>query len=450
MSIKIREPYLKLLYITPERMVKNLTTKRILSNLYQNEMLARFVIDEAHCVSHWGHDFRKEYGQLHILKQDYPDVPIIALTATARQNVAADTKKILRITHAREFSLGYDRPNLMFEVCEKPGKKTDANQFVLYLIGTFPIGATGILYCMTKADCEQLADFLRSNGIMADYYHSGMAKGAKQMVQAKWLSGEIHVVCATIAYGMGIDKSDVRYVIHLSLAKSMEGYYQEAGRAGRDGLRSECILLYRQEDASALARIMSLGSGNKLSKKDEDRLEEMVAYCMESTACRRLKFCETFSGNKCGQFIPCDTMCDNCLSRTQRRERRQFIPVGEVIDSTKATKKQEKKGEPRMTFKTAAVCLAENKVSSGSSCWISKNNNTPSDNSREKPRDPFFITSNSSKRAAQQVAIATGKVPTGTKRKTPAAVLGLNNSSRKSKSLKSTDSCDDSAVIVVD
>jgi superfamily II DNA helicase RecQ len=143
------------------------------------------------------------------------------------------------LQNAREFSLGYDRPNLKFEVCEKPNKKADANQFILDLIHTFPPGTTGILYCMTKAECEQLADFLRANRVQADYYHSGMAKGAKQMVQAKWLSGELHVVCATIAYGMGIDKADVRYVIHQSVAKSMEGYYQEAGRAGRDGQRSE-------------------------------------------------------------------------------------------------------------------------------------------------------------------------------------------------------------------
>jgi len=409
------EPHVKLLYITPERMVKNLTTKRMLSSLYENEMLARYVIDEAHCVSSWGHDFRKEYGQLGILKQDYPDTPILALTATARKQVADDTKSILRIREASEFSLGYDRPNLMFEVCEKPQKKDEANKFILELIHTFPAGTTGILYCMTKVECEHLADFLRANEIKADYYHAGMAKGAKQMVQAKWLSGELHVVCATIAYGMGIDKPDVRFVIHQSVAKSMEGYYQEAGRAGRDGLPSECILLYRQEDANSLARIMSVGK--RLSRKDEERLEEMVAYCMETSTCRRLKFCETFSGGHVRQFRPCDSMCDNCLFKTQRRERRLYTPPPPPEGSTKGGKSRDSRS--RVTFQSAAACLKEKRAPATSKRPAASD--VVASGGTQGTLAPFFI--HGSNRAAQLLKSATGGGRVA-KRKTTAEARG--------------------------
>lgn len=398
-------------------MVKNLTTKNMITSLYENEMLARFVIDEAHCVSSWGHDFRKEYGQLGILKRNYPETPIVALTATARKQVADDTKKILCINHAREFSLGYDRPNLMFEVCEKPNKKEDANKFILDLISKYPADTTGILYCMTKVECEHLSDFLRANGVKADYYHAGMAKGAKQMVQAKWLAGEIHVVCATIAYGMGIDKADVRFVIHQSVAKSMEGYYQEAGRAGRDGLRSECILLYKQEDAQSLARIMSVGK--RITQKDEDRLEEMVDYCMETTACRRLKFCETFSGGQVRQFVPCESMCDNCLFRTERRERRLYKPPPSLESSTTGGNGARK---PRATFQSAASCLKQKR---GAIDTIHRS----VEGGKEKSVAPLFI--HSSNRAAQLISNAKGH-GRPEKRKTISATLGAGASQQPS------------------
>lgn len=314
------EPFLKLLYVTPERIINSNKTRDYFMTLYQNEMLARFVVDESHCVSTWGHDFRKEYGQLRALKDDYPEVPIVALTATARHAVAEDTIKILCIPGARRFSTGFDRPNLYFEVREKPTNHGETCKHVLnYIKKRFP-SACGIIYCMTKKETEILADFLRTHQLPVDFYHAGQTKGERKTVQTAWLNGHVNIVCATIAYGMGIDKPNVRFVIHTSLAKSLEGYYQEAGRAGRDGSPSECVLLYRRQDVSSLATIMRKPPSNKLSAKDKARLEEMRAYCEDTGNCRRKTFAEIFGysapGGGSGSKKSCDDHCDNCRQRT--------------------------------------------------------------------------------------------------------------------------------------
>lgn len=169
-------------------------------------MLARFVIDEAHCVSHWGHDFRKDYAKLDILKIDFPEVPILALTATARKKVADDCLNILRIPHCRKFNTGFDRPNLLFEVT--PKSEFDILGYVKF---RFP-GATGIIYCMTKAECEVMADYLRDNGVAAAYYHAGQTKQDRKLVQATWLQGQTKVVCATIAYGIFLSIVLIRFI----------------------------------------------------------------------------------------------------------------------------------------------------------------------------------------------------------------------------------------------
>lgn len=333
------EPFLKLLYVTPERMVNSSKTRDYLMALYQNEMLARFVVDESHCVSTWGHDFRKEYGQLRILKDDYPEVPIVALTATARHAVAEDTIKILCIPGARRFSTGFDRPNLYFEVREKPSNHGETCKHVLnYVKKRFPT-ACGIIYCMTKKETELLADFLRSNQLRADFYHAGQSKGERKAVQTAWLNGHVNIVCATIAYGMGIDKPNVRFVLHTSLAKSLEGYYQEAGRAGRDGDPSECVLMYRRQDVSNLASIMRKPPSNKLSAKDKARLEEMRNYCEDTSNCRRKTFAEIFgysaaagTGGSVGKN--CGEQCDNCRQRKGLARRTAASEAVEVVAGT--------------------------------------------------------------------------------------------------------------------
>lgn len=201
-------PYLKLLYITPERLISSLNKDDFLYMLYENEFLARFVIDEAHCVSSWGHDFRKDYARLNVLKTHFPDIPIICLTATARQKVAEDCIKILNIPRCVKFSTGYDRPNLFFEVRSKPESLSGTHTAILeYILHSAPAQATGIVYCMARRETEELADFLRANNLQADYYHAGQTPRERRRVQQAWLSGSIKVVCATIAYGMVSDSA---------------------------------------------------------------------------------------------------------------------------------------------------------------------------------------------------------------------------------------------------
>ena len=317
-----QEPFLKLLYLTPERIFgSSNVVKQILDNLYENEFLARIVIDEAHCVSNWGHDFRKDYKSLNYFKEKYHDIPILALTATARNKVIKDTCKILKIENCKLFNSGFDRPNLLFEVRPKKKKCDDNLKEILDYINENHRDETGIIYCMTQAECEKTSDYLRDHGLKkCDYYHAGQSKSDRKMVQSAWSNGSLKVICATIAYGMGIDKPDVRFVIHLSLAKSLEGYYQEAGRAGRDGYKSVCIIWYRFEDVAKLTRIMkmpALGKKRGLSKNDEDLLNEMQEYCEERFLCRREIFAKHFvdPGKKKDYFKPCKTMCDNCKGK---------------------------------------------------------------------------------------------------------------------------------------
>lgn len=337
-SEKGLEPFLKLLYVTPERLVQHTATRETLTRLYNNEMLARFVIDEAHCVSTWGHDFRKDYKMLSCLRDMYPEAPIVALTATARADVADDVMRLLQLRRetCRTIHSGFDRPNLYFEVRPKCDKKVDAfAQIAAYIRGIGESGGrdrrgdTGVVYCMTRRETELLAVYLQRRKIRADFYHAGQSRGARQSIQAAWLCGDVKVLCATIAYGMGIDKPDVRYVLHLSLAKSMEGYYQEAGRAGRDGDASECVLFYHPSDINSLMRVMSMKK--RPSKQDKLRLEEMQEYCTDVTSCRRQIFSKVFSGSAKGRKSSgsdldrvrrCDDMCDNCWSAVRAGRRK--------------------------------------------------------------------------------------------------------------------------------
>jgi bloom syndrome protein len=313
------EPFLKLLYITPERLIKSDVFRAVLSELYNNEFLARFVVDECHCISSWGHDFRKEYKQLGILRSNWKETPILAVTATARNKVIIDVRKTLCINSSQTYNAGFDRPNIFFEVRAKHEK--DPNKQLINLLkelaGIYGADSSGIIYTMTRQQSQDLADVLKANGVSADYYHAGQAIGERKAVQTSWLQGRTKVVCATIAYGMGIDKRDVRFVIHFVLSKSIEGFYQEAGRAGRDGKKSHSIILYSNKDCTALARLMAMKK-KALSKKDRDALEEITEYCKSGEDCRRKHLSTIFlEKEKSGSSVYRPTNCRMCDICTQ-------------------------------------------------------------------------------------------------------------------------------------
>ncbi|KAG5175756.1 P-loop containing nucleoside triphosphate hydrolase protein [Tribonema minus] len=294
------EPVLKLLYVTPERVAKSGRFFDVMRSLDEQGMLARFVIDEAHCVSQWGHDFRQDYLKLGVLKQTFPHVPTLAVTATATPKVRADVIKSLKLNNVQQFIGGFDRPNLFFKVVKKPDKGKEQCELVAEYImeqnerarqrgGPGAPDACGIVYCMTRKvrqrspssgpqDSESMSDYLESVGISADFYHAGQTAPQRRLVQAAWTAGIVKVLCATIACGMGIDVANVRFVVHASVAKSVEGYYQEAGRAGRDGEPAECIVFFREADLGKLKNMIegnfcrpSRGKRPKRSSKETAR-----------------------------------------------------------------------------------------------------------------------------------------------------------------------------------
>lgn len=302
--------FIQILYVTPEMLNKNQRMISALQQLHRRNNLARIVIDEAHCVSQWGHDFRPDYKALGEVIRQFPGVPVIALTATATQLVRTDVVANLGIQGCRQFSQSFNRPNLSYEVL--PKAKGVVNS-IAELIQERYTGKSGIIYCLSRKSCESVAEKLSSLGLKAFHYHAGMESAERSEVQRKWQSNEYHVIVATIAFGMGIDKADVRYVIHHTLPKSLEGYYQETGRAGRDGKRSECYLYYQYADCRTYRKMIDEGEGSREQKQRlHDMLRTVIQYCENKADCRRAQvlgyFSEPFDTSNC------KSTCDNCRS----------------------------------------------------------------------------------------------------------------------------------------
>ncbi|PYH46549.1 RecQ family helicase MusN [Aspergillus saccharolyticus JOP 1030-1] len=307
------EKEIELLYITPEMINKSQAIIRSLERLSSNRRLARIVIDEAHCVSQWGHDFRPDYKELGELRDRLPGVPMMALTATATENVKLDVIHNLKMDGCEVLIQSFNRPNLSYEVRKKQ-KGGELLASVADIINNSYRHKSGIVYCLSRKTCETVASKLRQDfKIKAAHYHAGMSSEDRAEVQQAWQAGRTHVIVATIAFGMGIDKPDVRFVIHHSIPKSLEGYYQETGRAGRDGKRSGCYLFYTYKDTTTLFRMIDGSDGSK-EQKDRQRLmlRMVVQYCENQTDCRRVQILGYF--NEKFRRQDCNASCDNCKS----------------------------------------------------------------------------------------------------------------------------------------
>ncbi|PGH29181.1 bloom syndrome protein [[Emmonsia] crescens] len=314
------EKLIQLLYVTPEMVNKNAALQDLLSHLHSRGRLARIVIDEAHCVSQWGHDFRPDYKELGNTRAKFPGIPLMALTATATENVKVDVIHNLGMRDAEVFVQSFNRPNLTYEVRRKP-KGTNVVESIAETIKGSYSGQAGIIYCLSRQSCEKVAEQLRTrHKIKAAHYHAGLPSEERISIQKNWQCGKYNVIVATIAFGMGIDKPDVRFVIHHTMPKSLEGYYQETGRAGRDGLRSGCYLYYGFQDTATLRNMIDKGEGSSEQKsRQHQMLRHVVQFCENRSDCRRVQVLAYF--NEKFQKENCNRSCDNCKAGLTFEER---------------------------------------------------------------------------------------------------------------------------------
>jgi len=293
---------LKILFVSPEKIAT-----RSFFTLMQKAKISFFAIDEAHCISTWGHQFRPEYRNLSVLKEKYPGTPVIALTATAVPEVRRDIINQLHLVNPNVYVGSFNRPNLFYDVRVTPH---------IYRYITSDISsrrtATGIIYCHTRKETETLAKKLRNDGFSAAAYHAGLSDANRTRVQNAFNKGTTKVICATVAFGMGIDRPDLRFVIHYGMPKCIESYYQESGRAGRDGEPADCILYYRKSDRPRLSALITKDTSSyELRKKALGKLDQMARYC-ETTCCRREALLRYFEEDYNGKVEHC---CDTCNPR---------------------------------------------------------------------------------------------------------------------------------------
>ena len=316
----------KLLYVAPESL-----TKQEYIDFLTSVNISFFAIDEAHCISEWGHDFRPEYRRLREIFEKISNVPIIALTATATPKVQFDIQKNLDMLDATVFKSSFNRDNLYYEI--RP--KRDVEKEIIRYIRSHP-GKSGIIYCLSRKKVEELSELLNVNGINALPYHAGLDANTRGRHQDMFLMEEASVIVATIAFGMGIDKPDVRFVIHHDIPKSVESYYQETGRAGRDGGEGQCVVFYSYKDIEKLEKFLQ---GKPVAEQEigKQLLNEMVSYS-ETSVCRR-KYILHYFGEQFDEHR-CNNMCDNCRHPRDRYEGKEYIKI--LLDSVVALEEQQK------------------------------------------------------------------------------------------------------------
>lgn len=308
----------KMIYTTPETLESNISFLDNLKLLNECNKLTRFVIDEAHCISLWGNDFRSSYRNLGNLKITFPNVPIMALTATATIRVRKDIMYLLNIEKAKIYSNSYFRDNLIIDI--KPKTKNTTSDIIENINNKYR-EQSGIIYCLSRKNTEELENILTENQINCKAYHAGLGSSLKNTIQNDWKSGTIKIIIATIAFGMGIDKDDVRFVIHFNMPFSIENYYQEIGRAGRDGNCSDCIMYYSYQDKICAEKLMNKTNPSTKSKfyikHQIDKLNNMLHYAENVSDCRHCQISNYLGENMNYENKSCGDKCDNCKNKLQ-------------------------------------------------------------------------------------------------------------------------------------